>query len=156
NAEMFPLYEAGDYAGAAALLREALERGPNPGIYYNLACMEALQGHADAAFEALEHVRGEARFKEMAAGDSDFDSLTDVPRFTSMLETWGACSGATARRRRRGERDQEPDSSQNSTSRALKPDACWAGWPAPGNVKISAPSRSESTRATSSNAGCQP
>jgi len=87
NAEMYPLYEAGDYAGAAALLREALERGPNPGIYYNIACMEALQGHSDAAFEALEHVRSDERFKEMAAADSDFDSLRDDPRFTSLLET---------------------------------------------------------------------
>ena len=86
NAEMFPLYEAGDYAGAAAIIRSALERGPEPSMYYNLACMEALQGHTDAAFAALEHIQHEPRFKEMAVGDSDFDSLRDDPRFAKALE----------------------------------------------------------------------
>lgn len=87
NAEMWPLYEAGDYEGAAAILRAALEREPDPGVYYNLGCIEALRGNADAAFEALEHVRGEPRFRELAAGDSDLGSLRDDPRFTSLLET---------------------------------------------------------------------
>ena len=86
NAEMFPLYEAGDYAGAAAVLRNALERDPDDaGLYFNLACMEALQGHADEALGALEHVRNEERFRELAASDSDLDSLRDDPRFAELL-----------------------------------------------------------------------
>ena len=86
NAEMFPLYEAGDYEGAAAVLRTALERDPDdPGLYFNLACMEALQGHADEALGALEHVRTEERFRELAASDSDLDSLRDDPRFAELL-----------------------------------------------------------------------
>jgi tetratricopeptide (TPR) repeat protein len=87
NGEMWALYEAGDYEGAATILRAALEREPDPGVYYNLGCMEALRGNADGAFEALEHVRGEPRFRELAAGDSDLDSIRDDPRFTSLLET---------------------------------------------------------------------
>jgi tetratricopeptide (TPR) repeat protein len=87
NAEMYPLYEAGDYEGAAAIIRAALERSPEPSMYYNLACMEALQGHTEEAFAALEPIKDEPRFKEMAADDSDFDSLRDDPRFATLLET---------------------------------------------------------------------
>ena len=85
NAEMFPLYQAGDYEGAAALLRAAIEREPDPGTYYNLACMEALAGHTDAAFEALTHVADEPRLRELAADDSDLESLRDDPRFAELL-----------------------------------------------------------------------
>lgn len=88
NGEMFPLYEAGDYAGAAAVLRGALERDPeDAGIHYNLACMEALQGHTDQAFEHLGHIVKEPRFKENAESDSDLDSLRDDPRFATLLGT---------------------------------------------------------------------
>jgi tetratricopeptide (TPR) repeat protein len=87
NAEMWPLYEAGEYEGAAAILRAALEREPDPGVYYNLACIEALRGHTDDAIEALTHVAKEPRFRELAASDSDLDSLRDDPRFASLLET---------------------------------------------------------------------
>jgi tetratricopeptide (TPR) repeat protein len=87
TAEMWPLYEAGDYEGAAALLREALAREPEPGIYYNLACMEALLGQTDEAIEHLRHAADEPRFREAAATDSDLDSLRDDPRFASLLET---------------------------------------------------------------------
>jgi tetratricopeptide (TPR) repeat protein len=85
NAEMFPLYQAGDYEGAAALLRAAIEREPDPGTYYNLACMEALAGHTDAAFEALKHVANDPRLRELAADDSDLESLRDDPRFAELL-----------------------------------------------------------------------
>ena len=47
--------------------------------------MEALQGHADEALGALEHVGNEERFRELAASDSDLDSLRDDPRFAEML-----------------------------------------------------------------------
>ena len=87
TAEMWPLYEAGDYEAAAALLRDALEREPDPGLYYNLACMEALLGRSDNAIELLGHVAEQPRFRELAATDSDLDSLRDDPRFTSLLET---------------------------------------------------------------------
>jgi tetratricopeptide (TPR) repeat protein len=54
NAEMWPLYEAGDYDGAKAVLIKALERGPDTGLLYNLACIEARLGRSE---EAIEHLR---------------------------------------------------------------------------------------------------
>jgi len=86
-AEMWPLYEAGDYEGAAAVLREALAREPEPAIYYNLACMEALLGQTEEAIEHLGHAAEEPRFREAAATDSDLDSIRNDPRFASLLET---------------------------------------------------------------------
>jgi quercetin dioxygenase-like cupin family protein len=85
NAEMWPLYEAGDYEGAAALLRKALEEGPDPGLSYNLACMEARLGHSDAAIEQLRQVVDEPRFRELAPNDPDLESIRDDPRFTELL-----------------------------------------------------------------------
>jgi hypothetical protein len=86
NAEMFPLYEAGDYEGAAAVLRTALETDPDDaGIHYNLACMEALMGHTDEAFKHLGHLANEPRLKETAENDSDLDSLKDDPRFAAIV-----------------------------------------------------------------------
>jgi tetratricopeptide (TPR) repeat protein len=86
NAEMWPLYEAGKYEEAAAILRTALEKDPDDaGLHYNLACMEALMGHTDQAFEHLGHVVEEPRFVETAKDDSDLESLRDDPRFTELL-----------------------------------------------------------------------
>jgi Tetratricopeptide repeat len=86
TAEMWPLYEAGDYEAAAAILRTALEGDPDDtGIHYNLACMEALMGNPDQAFEHLGHVAKAPRLKETAANDSDLDSLRDDPRFAAMV-----------------------------------------------------------------------
>jgi len=87
SAEMWPLYEAGDYEGAAAILRKALEREPDTGLYYNLACMEARLGHHDEAIEHLGHVVNEQRFRELAPNDPDLESLRDDPRFATLLET---------------------------------------------------------------------
>lgn len=84
NADMWPLYEAGDYAGAAAVLERALEKHPGHHmLLYNLACVEALGGRKD---EAVEHVRqalagAPEQFLEMARNDSDLDSIRDDERF---------------------------------------------------------------------------
>jgi tetratricopeptide (TPR) repeat protein len=88
TAEMWPLYEAGKYEEAAGVLRAGLERDPeDTGIHYNLACMEALMGHTDQAFEHLTQVAKDPRFKETAANDSDLDSLRDDPRFATLVGT---------------------------------------------------------------------
>jgi quercetin dioxygenase-like cupin family protein len=87
SAEMWPLYEAGDYEGAAAILRAGLEREEDAGIIYNLACIEALMGHKDEAIDLLGRIVGEPRFHELASSDSDLDSLRDDPRFATLLET---------------------------------------------------------------------
>ena len=50
---------------------------------YNLACIEALSGNADAALDALARaieLGGDQAVRD-AAGDSDFDGLRDDPRF---------------------------------------------------------------------------
>jgi len=87
NAEMWPLYEAGDYEGAIAVLKNALEREPEAGLYYNLACMEALAGKRDEAIEHLRHVVDEPRFRETAEKDSDLEPLRDDPRFIELLSS---------------------------------------------------------------------
>lgn len=79
------LYETRDYEGAAALLREALERDRAPATVYGLACMEALLGRNDDAIEHLREIAHEPRFRELAASDSDFDSLRDDPRFAELV-----------------------------------------------------------------------
>jgi hypothetical protein len=82
------LYEAGDYAGAAARGRELLEVHPrDAGLHYNIACCESLAGRTADALEHLgravelspEYVPG------MAQGDSDFDPIRDEPRFRELI-----------------------------------------------------------------------
>jgi tetratricopeptide (TPR) repeat protein len=86
SAEMFPLYEAGDYEGAASVLREALQHEEDPGLLFNLACIESLLGRRD---DAVEHLRRsielESRFAEAARGDSDLEAIRDDPRLTALL-----------------------------------------------------------------------
>ena len=69
------------------ILRKALEREPDTGLYYNLACMEARLGRHDEAIEHLGHVVNEQRFRELAPNDPDLESLRDDPRFATLLET---------------------------------------------------------------------
>ena len=53
TAEFWPLYEAKDYEGALAVVRQALEEYPgNPLAHYNVACMASLLGRPDDALEA--------------------------------------------------------------------------------------------------------
>ena len=84
GAEMWPLDEAGDYEGARKILAEARERDPteDPGLLYNLACMESLSGHHDDAIGHLrEAVEAEERFRELAQSDSDLDAIRERPDF---------------------------------------------------------------------------
>jgi tetratricopeptide (TPR) repeat protein len=87
SAEMWPLYEAGDYEAASAILREALERDTDSGLLYNLACMESLLSRSD---DAIEHLRQAAELDPRVAGlatsDSDLDPIRNDPRFASLLE----------------------------------------------------------------------
>jgi tetratricopeptide (TPR) repeat protein len=68
---------------AIALLSEQVEAQPESGgPMYNLACAEARDGRKDAALEHLSRaVELEPRFRELAQGDSDFESIRDDPRF---------------------------------------------------------------------------
>jgi tetratricopeptide (TPR) repeat protein len=81
-----PAWEAKRYDEAKALLLEGLELHPgNASLLYNLACVEALTGEGDAAFEHLGEATKNPRFREFAKTDSDFDSLRDDPRFSEAL-----------------------------------------------------------------------
>jgi tetratricopeptide (TPR) repeat protein len=72
---------AGDYDAYLAELQEAAAKRPDhPATLYNLACAEALVGHAD---DSLAHLRRALELKpewaEMAMTDDDFASLRDRP-----------------------------------------------------------------------------
>jgi tetratricopeptide (TPR) repeat protein len=86
--EFNPSYVAKDYERALAVLNEALEEYPgNPGITYNVACMEALLGRKDDALEHLRHaVAGWERARELAPEDDDFVSLRDDPEFQKLVD----------------------------------------------------------------------
>jgi tetratricopeptide (TPR) repeat protein len=71
----------GDYATYLVELEEAAAKRPDhPATLYNLACAEALVGHAE---DALTHLRRALELKPewtaMAAKDDDFASLRDDP-----------------------------------------------------------------------------
>lgn len=82
-----PLSAAGDHAGAAAMIREALVRSPdNPSVLYNLACEESLGGDSEAAIEHLTRaVELNPKTAEWARDDKDFDAIRDDPRFASAV-----------------------------------------------------------------------
>jgi tetratricopeptide (TPR) repeat protein len=85
--EFFPLYEAKDFEGAAAVAREVLEDYPGNGLaLYNLACCESLLGRGD---EALEHLKAalEAapRLAENAKTDEDFAAIRGDERFKELV-----------------------------------------------------------------------
>lgn len=83
NAEIFPLFERGEYAEAKRRLEETVREFPDAGgPLYNLACAEARLGESDAALgHLLEAVEIEGRFAEYARDDEDLASLRDDPRF---------------------------------------------------------------------------
>jgi mannose-6-phosphate isomerase-like protein (cupin superfamily) len=82
-APLGPLYEAGEYAGAADRGRKLIEAHPEyPGLLYNIACCESLAGRTADAIEHLRHAIERAdRFRSLAADDSDFDPIRDDPAF---------------------------------------------------------------------------
>jgi hypothetical protein len=81
------LYQAGDYEGVIAKGRAEIEAHPQyGGPLYNLACVESLAGHSEAA---IRHLRAaiEARptFRDLAKDDSDFDPIRDEPGFRDLV-----------------------------------------------------------------------
>jgi tetratricopeptide (TPR) repeat protein len=83
NADIIPLFESGDYQEAKERLERVLERHPNAaGIVYNLACAEARLGETEAALEHLGRaIEINAKFREDAQDDPDFESIRGDPRF---------------------------------------------------------------------------
>jgi len=76
------------YADAVEAVRAGLERTPDhPGLHYNYACFATLAG--DTSDETFGHLRRSIelfpRFRVQAAGDDDFTSVRDDPRFEEAL-----------------------------------------------------------------------
>jgi tetratricopeptide (TPR) repeat protein len=77
NADILPLFEREDYAGAKAKLLEALERHPGAaGLVYNLACAEARLGELEAARTHLdEAIAAEPSLAESSQTDPDLEAI---------------------------------------------------------------------------------
>src|SRR6185503_19911517 len=56
------------------------------GVFYNVACAEALAGRGDDAVEHLRHAIGRSeQFRGLAKEDEDFASLRDRPDFKELV-----------------------------------------------------------------------
>jgi tetratricopeptide (TPR) repeat protein len=87
NAEIFPLFGAGDVAEAKRRLEEEIGRYEgNELLVYNLACAEVRLGESDQALEHLrEAIAERASFAELARKDDDFASLRGDARFEEIV-----------------------------------------------------------------------
>ena len=95
NAQVFPLFDRGDYAGVKRVLTGALDRyDDRAGILYNLACAEAQLGERD---EALEHLRAAVaerpELAEAARGDDAVVAYADCGT-RGGLDGWRRLEGA--------------------------------------------------------------
>ena len=81
------LYQAGDYAKAADVGREALEEHPQyPELFYNVACCESHAGRTADAVAHLRHaIEASEHLRELARGDSDFDPIRGDPAFVELV-----------------------------------------------------------------------
>ena len=83
NAELLPLFEAGEFEQVKQRIHDVLgaydDRG---GLLYNLACAEARLGERDAALDHIrEAVETEPRYGEFAQTDEDLASIREDERF---------------------------------------------------------------------------
>jgi tetratricopeptide (TPR) repeat protein len=70
-AEAIPAWRAGDFRSAHATIERGLQEYPdNPGLLYDLACVEALDGEPDAA---IGHLRRAVELKPEYAKDAQED-----------------------------------------------------------------------------------
>jgi tetratricopeptide (TPR) repeat protein len=87
NVDVFPMFDAGQFAEAKQMLLDALPKYEDQGtLLYNLACAEAQLGNPDAAFDhlrsALDH---RPDLAESAKSDHDLESLHGDPRFQQIV-----------------------------------------------------------------------
>ena len=82
-----PLYDAGDYAGAADRARGVVEAHPDAfGAFFCLACCEALAGRADDATRHLRHaLEHSERLRGLGRRNPDLDSIRDRPEIAGLL-----------------------------------------------------------------------
>lgn len=83
----FRRYRDGDYEGALAACREALESHPgNALILYNVACLESRLGRPDAALAALaESLAAWPDYRGLAASDEDLAPLQQDAGFQALV-----------------------------------------------------------------------
>ena len=83
------LRQAGRMDESREVMRQEIEKRPEMwALPYNLACLEALSGNADEAFDALQRARELAPPEEIAQylrEDADLDNIRDDPRFRELL-----------------------------------------------------------------------
>jgi hypothetical protein len=77
----------GDHRRAAEIVTEGLAEWPaHPRLHYHLACYLALAGDREQALAHLAQAcESDARLKEWARGDEDFDSVRADPRFEAAV-----------------------------------------------------------------------
>jgi tetratricopeptide (TPR) repeat protein len=80
----------GDLRGAIRCARQLVERNHRAELgHFNLACYLALAGDTDAAIETLSIACGlDARCRDYARDEPDFDALRKDPRFRQLLRTF--------------------------------------------------------------------
>jgi tetratricopeptide (TPR) repeat protein len=84
----FDAYSAKDYERSIELYRELLDSGfpRKAGIFFNIACNEALLGRADDAIGHLrEAIEADEQVLELVRTDSDLDPIRDDPRFAELI-----------------------------------------------------------------------
>ena len=82
-ATAIPAWRSGDYARARELIEEGLREHPdNPGLLYDLACLETLYGEHDAAIEHLRRaVELKPEYAQDARQEEDFAAIREHPAF---------------------------------------------------------------------------
>ena len=86
--EAFEAYNAKEYDKSIEIYQGILASGfPNEaGIYFNIACNEALLGRTDNAIEHLKTaIEADGRAAELARTDTDLDSIREDPRFKELV-----------------------------------------------------------------------
>jgi tetratricopeptide (TPR) repeat protein len=75
------------YEGSLSLFREVVseEHPMLQGFYYNLACVQALDGGDEEALASLRKSIGAGFSSEIMLSDPDLDSLRGTPEFEEML-----------------------------------------------------------------------
>jgi tetratricopeptide (TPR) repeat protein len=81
------LINLGDYVGAREHLETLSKQVPKADyVYYGLAALDCLTGHPEDSLRHLSHaIELNASVRFQARNDSDFQNLSEDPRFTELL-----------------------------------------------------------------------
>jgi tetratricopeptide (TPR) repeat protein len=86
-AQIFPLYEAGEYEQAADKANQVLTDNPPSGYaYYNTACFESRAGRLDDAVAHLQRaIELDQSLAKLVADDEDLVAIRDRPEFAEIV-----------------------------------------------------------------------